>query len=93
MKVAAIYLSNLRTVQTREYEYKRVDARMLCLTLFIFTGKEEMLEVEGRIEKILGKLPSYEQARKKIEEIRKVDIRDPQEKRQYKFNIFFCYYI
>ena len=55
---------------------------MLCLTLIIFTGKEEMLEVEGRIEKILGKLPSYEQARKKIEEIRKVDIRDPQEKRQ-----------
>ena len=82
MKVAAIYLSNLRTVQTREYEYKRDDARMLCLTLIIFTGKEEMLEVEGRIEKILGKLPSYEQARKKIEEIRKVDIRDPQEKRQ-----------
>lgn len=81
MKMATIVHINLRTVQTREYEYKRDDARMLCLTLIIFTGKEEMLEVEGRIEKILGKLPSYEQARKKIEEIRKVDIRDPPRKK------------
>ena len=31
-----------------------------------------MLEVEGRIEKILGKLPSYEQAKKKIEALKKV---------------------
>ena len=33
-----------------------------------------MLEVEGRIEKILGKLPSYEQAKKKIEALKKVKI-------------------
>jgi len=41
-------------------------------------GKEEMLEVEGRIEKILGKLPSYEQAKKKIEALKKSEeLHDP----------------
>ena len=32
-----------------------------------------MLEVEGRIEKVLGKMPSFEQAKKKIEEQKKVN--------------------
>ena len=31
-----------------------------------------MLEVEGRIEKILGKIPAFDQAKKKIEEQKKV---------------------
>lgn len=36
-------------------------------------GKEEMLEVEGRIEKLLGKIPNYEQTSKQIQLIKEAE--------------------
>ena len=35
-------------------------------------GKEEMLEVEGRIEKLLGRMPSLQQTTDKIQLIKQV---------------------